>query len=795
MRSGIARVTLAGALMVAVVSGGAHARVAGGGGGGELVLASRGEGAADVVVRADAGESERLAAEDLAKYVELMTGERPRVRGTDALTARGPQIVVGRAALDARPRLRRRLAAVAKKSPVLRADAIVLERDGERVYLAGTNDESHYYAAVELLHRWGCRWYMPTEFGECVPRREKLTVGALDYAYAPPFEIRSYWISWNGDAAGRRAFMRRNRMTFGVRVPNGHALGKYVRDLNPDVFRVPISEESTARHVAAKVEKDFAAGRDIMLGMEDGTYAPESPRDRELMALQWDKYFLQPSVTDAFMEFYNNLCAVLLAKHPDSASRIGFLAYSNMTLPPVRDVVAAKPLVAYLAPIDIDPVHDMDDPDSPPRREYRDMLYRWAKVMRGRLAVYDYDQSMLVWRDIPNPLVPRAFLHDVRHYRKAGILGVDTESRNAIGTTFYNLYLRGQALWYPDLDPDALMTRFYVEFYGPAAGPMGAYWRAIIEVWDETICTEHEYFVAPAVYTPALVDALRKRVEEAEWLVRNLAAKVEPTRNERLFVERVRLARLSFGIIEAYIGMVAAAATRIDYDAAVAWGQKGLKARADMAAMGGIFTSTKLEGGDAWWPGEVAQYRDLAKLLDGKSGELVAKLPLEWSFRRDKADAGLARGFQAGRVDLGRWRSDGARLSPRERKDWPDEWETVRADLYMQAQGIRDPDGQSFTGHAWYRADVELAREQVAGAVHVRFPGLFNECWLYVNGAEVAHRRQHAIWWRNSYRFEWDVDLAGRLKAGTNTIALRIHNPHHMGGMFRRPFLYRPAGR
>jgi len=39
------------------------------------------------------------------------------------------------------------------------------------------------------------------------------------------------------------------------------------------------------------------------------------------------------------------------------------------------------------------------------------------------------------------------------------------------------------------------------------------------------------------------------------------------------------------------------------------------------------------------------------------------------------------------------------------------------------------------------------------------------------------------------------VDLAGKLKPGTNTLALRLHNPHHFGGIFRRPFLYEPAGK
>ena len=85
--------------------------------------------------------------------------------------------------------------------------------------------------------------------------------------------------------------------------------------------------------------------------------------------------------------------------------------------------------------------------------------------------------------------------------------------------------------------------------------------------------------------------------------------------------------------------------------------------------------------------------------------------------------------------------------------------------------------------------------DDLAQPVHILFPGLFNEAWLYVNGKEVAHRDFPRMWWIADYKFEWDVDLAGTLKAGKNLLTLRIHNPHHLGGMFRRPFLYAPAGR
>ena len=194
----------------------------------------------------------------------------------------------------------------------------------------------------------------------------------------------------------------------------GHALGKYTKGLGKGMFDFPITAPATADHVAQQVEPLFAAGKSFSLGMEDGSYNSDYENDQKLMKLQYDKYFLRWSVTDAMLELYNNVARRLQAKYPKSTSKIGFLAYANMTLPPVRPMTAERTLFCELAPIDIDPIHGMDDPQSPPRQEYKQMLHKWAKVMQGRLCIYDYDQGMLVWRDLPNP-THKAFRQDVQH--------------------------------------------------------------------------------------------------------------------------------------------------------------------------------------------------------------------------------------------------------------------------------------------------------------------------------------------------------------------------------------------
>lgn len=218
------RVLLFVAFIVSVLSAGASARVSaaeataasgpvvGVSGPGDLVLAEGGRTAAVIVVRESAGEWEKRAADDLALYIGKLAGTAPRVAISSAdvaaaLAGKGPTLVVGQAALDAEPSLKsvlKKAADAAKPAPLLRLDTVAIRRAGHRVYLAGSNDESHYYAVVELLRRWGCRWYMPGEFGECVPRHGRLAVGQLDYAYASPFEVRRYWLSWNGDTTGQQ---------------------------------------------------------------------------------------------------------------------------------------------------------------------------------------------------------------------------------------------------------------------------------------------------------------------------------------------------------------------------------------------------------------------------------------------------------------------------------------------------------------------------------------------------------------------------------------------------------------
>jgi hypothetical protein len=205
------------------------------------------------------------------------------------------------------------------------------------------------------------------------------------------------------------------------------------------------------------------------------------------------------------------------------------------------------------------------------------------------------------------------------------------------------------------------------------------------------------------------------------------------------------------------------------------------------------FVSAQLEKGYAFWPGEVQQYKELQPFMNGEQGRLIARLPVEWAFHRDPRRVGLQSSYLLGAIDLAFWRSREGEYDLASRKDYPlDQWEIARVDSYIQAQGVRATDGQSYTGDLWYRTVVELSDAAITSNPRIRFPGLFNACELYVNGRETARRSQNALWWLEDFRFEWDVALGDRVRAGANELALVCHDEHHFGGVFRRPFIYAP---
>ena len=709
------------------------------------------------------GSWEAKAAQDLGKYITQLTGQATTIEATSAVPKLSAlNFVVGELALRTRPQLRQQLDRVKKKNPYLRSDAVVSFREGQTIYLAGSNDDSHYFAVSKFLHEQGCRWYMPNDFGECIPKRTSLDLSQVGKTYATPFEVRRFWLAWNGDQTGHKEFAHRNFFNQDNSLNPTHELGNLINK-EKILDRYQFGSKGFIEALAQKLSPQHAKSQNLSFGMSDAVQKIKSDRLLQLTGHLEDKFFNTKVNTDLYLNFYNDLCSELWKTNPHSRSRASFLAYINLTLPPQRFIEVAEPLICFLAPIDIDPNHSFEDRLSPERRDYLGAVQGWSEVMKKRVIIYDYDQGMLVWRDLPNPS-HHVFQKDVRTYQKLGIMGFSTESRGALATTFTNTFFRGQLMWDPDFDVDRELRLFYQNFYGPLAPDLSAYWSEIYRIWQSTTTVFHEAIAIPDIYRRPSIDRLGSHLARAK----SRSTELTPVQ-----LKRLKFTELSFQLIDLYNRMERAAARDGDYATAVSAGRQALAAREVLTAMSPTFTTYKKypEKGPAWWPGEVDYYAKLASLIDGSQGKLVKRLDLEWRFRTDPKDVGVWRQWANTREFA--------------------QWKVLRTDHTTRAQGLYDQEGYSPDGYAWYANSIQLTKSDVQGQIHLMFPGIFNESWLYINGKLVEWRKQKPLWWQNDYSFQWDVDLEGKLEPGVNSVFVRTRINQNPSGIFRRPFLYR----
>ena len=85
---------------------------------------------------------------------------------------------------------------------------------------------------------------------------------------------------------------------------------------------------------------------------------------------------------------------------------------------------------------------------------------------------------------------------------------------------------------------------------------------------------------------------LKTNLLEAEQIINGLKVQGRVlTRNEKLYLDRIRFMRYSYDVTAGYLSMVRAAATECDYAGAVAAGKKALAVREKLTAMNGMFTT------------------------------------------------------------------------------------------------------------------------------------------------------------------------------------------------------------
>lgn len=506
---------------------------------GRMTIVSNGRATATIVTTSDS-EQTRLAVKDLQHYIEKISGGRLPVSDDPAVS--GNVILVGR------------MAAVEALVPDLDdrdlgADGFVIKLFADQLVLAGQSDgfihpslgrfrghtdagtPNAVYAFLEGL---GCRWYMPGDDGEFVPRQATITVSNLDVTSKPDFDGR--WIGiYTRTGKPYEDFLRwraRNRISHNTYFHMHNLSPAQFPDAasHPEYFALVNGKRSTGSAAAVCFSNpevvDILSGnlidiitkqpppwRSYTLGQADGAADGWCQCDG-CVALYGDEKFLYPTSQQArvvgrgpsdtpvynaangYLTMANTIAERAEKVNPDV--RLTYYALYNIPgRPTVKPRDSVLPIVCHLAP---------------DHEHWRRDALHWAAISK-HLYYYTYMGYRL---DVPRFDI----VDDIRwcHANKGIAMFLENDAFTPVNTLA--MYLASRVLWDTDIDAPQVLEQFYANYFGAGAAPMKKFFETFNHL---TAGVDSGYDLVlryPDAMDTAVVAACRDHITEARRLAR-----------------------------------------------------------------------------------------------------------------------------------------------------------------------------------------------------------------------------------------------------------------------------------
>ena len=492
---------------------------------------------------------ERMAVEDLLHYVEKSTGATLTVtENVEAIGAERPVVLLAVAGSPSHP-------GTPQTPRPLRRHAFFFEVTPERMTILGADPRGlangvHWF----LRNRLGVRWYMPTEWGEEVPRRTSVKLKPEQIFVDAEFE----WLRFTGNER-----VLPDEVAWGVRHgdnlwdedfrdhwhfqknwtnllpltrenvaehPDWWAREKGQPPAYHDELNVCVSNPEVIEQFVAAARRYFDADPDrVMLSLESNdspTYC-QCHRCEDLLAS------LGGGATqcDMYINFCNRVIAEVRTTHPDKLYGFyAYVAYGDHTNPPTN--VKPDPSLRVLLTRYGHKVcnrHALEDPRCRVNPTWRATFEGWSKAL-GNCGVYDYWAGYQWFGPEPHTRLAQ----DLPLFKSLGVEYVCSEGGYSWGTMGPFYYQTARLLQDTSLDGAELIDEFCRGMYGAGHVPMRRYWQRWIDAFDAgpAIETKVDNTVLPAhiswhiyryhydqVYTPELIAAASKDIDEALTLV------------------------------------------------------------------------------------------------------------------------------------------------------------------------------------------------------------------------------------------------------------------------------------
>ncbi|NQU10380.1 DUF4838 domain-containing protein [bacterium] len=760
------------------------------------------DGKPNAVIIAAAEPNAAHAAAEIQKYIAKISGATlPIVTEPAADTSGLPvKIAVGHTQIAAKNRVKipAGFKEVVGDPKAFEEEGFVIKTKGQQIILGG-NSDGHYlgtlYAGYEFLERLGCRWYFPGEWGEVVPEQKTVVFPETDLLSKPDFVIRGIsgpggWIPataaesktylewcrkvkfsyspqsgsqfYPGVGDGFLAYLVPPR-EFQTNDPALYAMNKsgsrtqplYENNamlslVNPKTFELAVQNLKEA--FAGKRQMSIVSPNGFGISPPDGAaydFDPDAVKKNQ--NFDYPTYIHKPQTSEEFFGF----AAKLAKEFPDKW--VATMAYAGREMPPQGLKLPPNIRVNY-APISSCVLHSGNDPACWRRTETVRILRQWCKLT-PHVDMYDYNPGFLLGSFLPERDVAN-FTENVKLYKDMKMKGVNAEGRKAFMQTWISYYVRGKLMWDANADVEAIKKDFYTTFFGAEAGPLvQQWWDACEQALAATTMHCHEDWLVNHVYTVPFTKRIRQYVDQA--------GKCAMTPKQK---ERFQAFALIADHLEAF-AVMEEAEMNLDYAEAAKQAQRMEDDKAKLIAIYSFFM------GDVKNPeftnGRVIKYGKLAQMTKGETGNLVAAIPLEANFTRDRFNEGV----------VGEWY-----LPAFDDRGW----ETKNTFLTWDAQDKpEDAKGHDYDGYGWYRVTVNVPAGMVNKPLKLHLGGVINEGWVWINGQYAGHRPWF-LWWAGREPLEMDVDATGKVKAGANVIAIRVWNNAEIGGLYRRGFLWAP---
>lgn len=466
-----------------------------------LLLSGSGAPRVSLVVAPDSLQTPREAAKELQRLTEKATGARWEI--TDSLSDQGVNIVIGPHPLAEAAGLR------GKDLP---PEGFRILASGNTVFIVGhdtpgdpwdmhwmrANQTGTLFGVIEFARRfYNARWLLPGPNGEVLTPVERLTIPEnLDVADQPRFSSRKILSSFDCQSVEERnRFLRRNRIgwshvscywhnwfqtispeVYGKEHPDWFALvngirATHLRDggydgqlcvTHPDVI-AKMADIAVAQYQANPQATMFS------LSENDGANHCQCDRCQSRDSEEWMPGI--PSLSDRFAEFANAVKTAVGDRAP--GLNLGYYAYHHGELPPVHTRLLSGIWVS-----DVCNGYDVHFHQPEMRKRRHDMMKAWRGLAEN-VEMVSYFHGMSWW-SLPT-FSPEAITDLIRTAAEA-----PTSrgfwicfSDGAFGVLGNEVYLAAELLWNPSVDVEDVLEEFYSLGFGPAAGPIRAYFDAI----------------------------------------------------------------------------------------------------------------------------------------------------------------------------------------------------------------------------------------------------------------------------------------------------------------------------